>query len=58
MLQALAPYRKTVVVFVVAVLTGAVAQGLINGASALWVDVIVGALATAGVYTARNTPAK
>jgi uncharacterized membrane protein YoaK (UPF0700 family) len=49
-------YTKAIVAFVVAALAGAVAQGLIVGESALWVSVIIGALATAGVYTAPNKP--
>lgn len=48
-------YAKTLVAFLVAVAVGAVAQGLINGAAAMWVTVIVGALATAGVYATPNT---
>lgn len=41
----------------VLVLSGAIAQGLINGAAAAWVTVVIGALATAGVYQATNKPA-
>lgn len=54
MLDKISPIAKTVAVFVIAVLVGAVAQGLINGASALWVNVIIGALAAAGVYRIPN----
>lgn len=52
------PKLKALVAFVVAVLVGAVAQGLINGAAALWVTLVVGALTTAGVWAAPNTKRK
>lgn len=55
--EPLKPYAKTVVAVVVAVLAGAVAQGLINGAAAAWVTVIIGALASAGVYRVANKAA-
>ena len=55
MLHTLKPYSKAIVAFLVAVVAGAIAQGLIVGQSALWFNVIIGALATAGVYAARNT---
>lgn len=47
-------YLKAVVAFVVAVALGAVAQGLIVGAQAAWVSVVVGALASVGVYVTPN----
>ena len=50
MLDTLKPYSKAIVAFFVAVVAGAIAQGLIVGQSALWFNVIIGALATAGVY--------
>lgn len=52
--EPLKPWAKTVVSIVIAVLAGGVAQGLINGAAAAWVTVIIGALASAGVYAAKN----
>lgn len=50
-------YAKAVVTFLIAVAAGAVAQGLLNGESALWVNVIIGAFATAGVTITKNTTA-
>lgn len=47
-------YLKAVVSFAVAVVAGGVAQGLINGAAAAWATIVIGALATAGVYVAKN----
>lgn len=38
----------------VLVLTGAIAQGLIAGAAAAWITVVIAALATAGVYGVAN----
>jgi len=52
-----APYLKAVVAFVVAVAAGAIAQGLIVGAQAAWVSVVIGALTTAGVFIVPNKPA-
>jgi uncharacterized membrane protein YcaP (DUF421 family) len=52
----LSPYAKAVIAFVVTVLLGAIAQGLIVGATAAWVTVVIGALATAGVYRVPNGP--
>jgi hypothetical protein len=52
--EPLKPYAKAVVTFIVAVLAGAIAQGLINGESALWVNLIIGTLATYGVWQAPN----
>lgn len=49
-------YAKAIVTFLIACAAGAVAQGLINGQSALWITVIIGALATAGVTITKNTP--
>lgn len=46
-------FRKACIV-VVLTLAGAVAQGLIVGAAAAWVTVVIGALSTAGVYVAPN----
>src|SRR4051794_30354149 len=47
-------YLKAIVSFAVAVVAGGVAQGLINGAAAAWATIVIGALATAGVYVAKN----
>lgn len=51
----LSHYRK-LVALVVAIAAGAVAQGLIVGAGAVWVTVVIGALAATGVYAAPNEP--
>lgn len=48
------PVAKAIVAFVVAVVGGAVAQGLINGAAAAWATIIIGALTTAGVWATTN----
>lgn len=52
----LEPYAKAIVAFVIVVLGGGIAQGLIVGAPAAWLTIVLGALATGGVYTVRNTP--
>lgn len=40
--------------FVITVLLGGISQGLINGAAAAWLTIVIGALATAGVWIVRN----
>jgi len=52
----LKPYTKSVVAFLVAVVAGGIAQGLIVGAAAAWVTIVIGALSTAGVFAAKNQP--
>lgn len=52
--EPLKPWAKAIVAFLVAVVAGAIAQGLINGAAAAWATVIIGALTTIGVYGVAN----
>lgn len=47
-------YAKGVICFLIAVVAGAIAQGLIVGAAAAWCSVVVGALATSGVVAVKN----
>lgn len=49
------PIAKAIVAFIVSVVAGGIAQGLIVGATAAWATVIIGALTTIGVYAATNT---
>jgi hypothetical protein len=49
-------YAKGVVAFVVAVVAGGIAQGLIVGATAAWITIVIGAATTAGVIAKANTP--
>ena len=51
----LKPYRKAIVAFLISVVGGAVAQGVISGDAAVWATVVIGALTTAGVYATPNT---
>jgi hypothetical protein len=55
--EAWQPYAKAIVAFLVTVLGGAIAQGAIEGAGALWINILVGALGTYGVYQVTNKPA-
>ena len=48
-------YAKGTVAFVVSVVLGAIAQGLINGAAAAWATLVIGGLTTAGVVAKANT---
>lgn len=52
----LKPRQKALAAFLVAVVAGAVAQGLIVGQAAAVVTVIVGAVATLGVHQAPYEP--
>jgi len=49
-----AKYSKAIASFVIAVIAGGIAQGLIVGAAAAWLTIVIGTLATAGVFAAKN----
>ena len=51
-----ASYVAKALTVAILTLSGAIAQGLINGAAAAWITVVIGALATAGVYQVTNGP--
>jgi hypothetical protein len=51
-------YAKGVVSLAISVVMGAVAQGLIVGAAAAWVTLVIGGLATAGVVGVGNAKKK
>lgn len=52
----LQPRWKAVVAFVVVIIGGGLAQGLIVGAPAAWATIVIGALATIGVHAVPNKP--
>lgn len=56
MMSFIRTYAKGVVAFLVVVVGGALAQGLIVGATAAWCTVVIGALGTAGVVATKNAP--
>lgn len=56
MFQRLPEYAKSVVCFLIAVVGGGIAQGLIVGAAAAWCSVVIGAFATVGVVVKANRP--
>ena len=49
-----AAYVAKALTVLVLTLSGAIAQGLINGAAAGWITVVIAALGTAGVYVVPN----
>lgn len=51
-----ASYAAKAITVAVLILSGAIAQGLIVGAPAAWITVVIAALGTAGVYAVPNGP--
>lgn len=51
-----AAYIAKALTVLVLTLTGAIVQGLIVGAPAAWIAVVIAALSGAGVYVAPNGP--
>lgn len=57
MIDLLKQHSKAVAPFLIVVITGGIANGLIVGAAAGWATVIIGALGTLGTYVApANKP--
>jgi hypothetical protein len=50
-------YAKTIVALVGLIAIGAVNAGLIEGDAAQWVNVVIAALTTVGVFAIPNKPA-
>lgn len=54
----LTKYSKAIVAFLVVVVAGGIAQGLIAGSIAAWLNIILGAVATVGVTAMPNKDTK